>query len=410
MKSTIRIVTLATILITARAYGQYYPVGDPFGSTVSAQSLGMGGVSTAFPSDNAAATMANPAQLGMFSLGGGLNAATDLTGSLNFSAVNAGTSLNDLWPQLPLKASIGIGYSNVSYSNSIYFVSTLPRLVIEQTGTFNGISAGVGFDYYIKLGFGYTFRWINSRFSDLEGTPFKHTAEDFGALVQIPIVSIVDHQKEKTVQESSGIDPHLDFNVGYAMRNWSGFVNSVRALPTEADLGWSLDGALRSEVDGHHWKWFSVSWSEQAGKSPVMTDSAIGAINALFGTADTTWNYYNRYEKGLGRFGIWQNLIVGRASATVGVARGGQIGLGEFLYLRAGDITYPGNLTATTFGWGLRLDGLIKCLVFLKSVSPQSPFAEFLLNHVDLQYDFGREYDTAYFGGETFESLNLVVR
>lgn len=397
MKSTIRTIALATVLVTLRAYGQDYLVGDPFSSYVSAQSVGMGGVGTAFPSDNAAATIANPAQLGMFSMSSKLNASTDIAGfldphqPLDFSAINVGTSLNKLWPQLPVRASLGIGYSNIAFTYQPPSLSAGgPDIPSNTTGTVNGLSAGIGFDYYIRLGFGYTFKWVYNMFNSTNQEPLKETAEDFGAILQVPVISLVCSEPGKEIGVAAGIKPSLDLNIGYAMRNFGGYINPYWPLPREADLGWSVNTGLSSKVDGHRWRWLSVAWSEQAATSPIYV--------------------YSTYEKGLGRFGIWQNLIIGRASATVGVARGGQIGLGEFLYLRAGNITYTGSPTATTFGWGMRLDGLIKCLVFLKSISPQSPFAEFLLNHVDLQYDFGREYDTAYFGGETFESLNLVVR
>ena len=401
MKSTIRIVTLATILITARAYGQYYFAGSPWSSTVSAQSLGMGGVGTAFITDNATATIANPAQLGLFSLGGGLNAATDLTGSLNFSAVNAGTSLNRIGVNLPFQTSVGLGYSNISFTYLPY--SGGPLIVTKKIGTFNGVSAALGLDYFIKIGLGYTLKWID--YMPFYGIPFRRTGEDFGALLQIPITSIVDHEKERTFKETSGIEPRVDFNIGYDMRDYGSY-NPNETLFTEANLGWSIQAGLMSELAGHSWDWFSVSWSMQAGASPFQTDSTIAGI---YGT-DTTWNYLEWYQKGLGHFGIWRNLIVGSASQSVAISKGGEIGLGEFLYVRTGEFNYAGPQTYKTFGWGLRLDGLIKTLVFLKTLSPRSPVTDFFLNHVDLEYDFGRVYDTAYFGGETFESLNLVVR
>ncbi len=412
MRSRIQIAALATLLVTARTYGQYYAVGDPFSSTVSAQSLGMGGVGTAFLSDNATATIANPAQLGIFSLSSRLNAATDIAGfpdpnqPIDFSAVNIGITLNRFWPQLPIKTSLGIGYSNVSFT---YLpLGPGPVLITNEIGTFNGVSAAVGFDYYFKVGFGYTLKWINlpTWFPQV-----KHTAEDFGALLQIPVGSLVCNKWERTARKISGLEPSINLNLGYAMRNYGSYLNNGQMLPTEAKLGWSIDAGLGSEVAGHRWQWFSIEWSQQAGTFPVRTDSTAYIMNPTTpAAADTTWIYYNRYENGLKRFGVWQNLVIGRASATVGVARGGQIGLGEFLYLRAGDITYAGSPTAVTFGWGLRLDGLIKCLVFLKSMSPQSPLAKFLMDHIDLEYDFGKVNPGLYNGGQKFEDLNLLVR
>ena len=341
MKSTIRIVTLATLLLTARAYGQYFFAGSPWSSTVSAQSLGMVGVGTAFISDNATATIANPAQLGMFSLGSRLNAATDLTGFLNFSAVNAGTSLSRIGVKPPFQTSVGIGYSNISFTYLPY--SGGPLIVTKKTGTFNGVSAALGLDYFIRIGLGYTLKWID--YMPFYGFQFKRTAEDFGTLLQIPIMSIVDHEKKRTFRETSGMGPRLDFNIGYDLRDYGSY-NSNETLLTEASLGWSVEAGLRSEVAGHNWEWFSVSWSMQAGASPFHTDSTVAAISGT----DTTWNYLEWYQKGLGHFGIWRNLAVGGASQSVAISKGGEIGLGEFLYIRTGEFNYAGPQTYKTFG------------------------------------------------------------
>ncbi len=401
MKSTIQIIATLILLSAGQTYAQYFGPVPFLNYPVSAQALGMGGVGTAFVSDNATATIANPAQLGIFSMSSRLNAATDIAGfldphqPLDFSAVNVGTRLNRFWPQLPIKASLGIGYSNVSatYFPQSDYPLPLAKETSQETSALNSVSAGVGFDYFVRVGLGYTLKWINNVPAPYSYYPVNHTAEDFGALLQIPITSLVRHEWKRTARMTTGIEPRLDLNIGYAMRNIGSYMSYGGTLPTEADLGWSIDAGLRSEVANHPWQWLSVAWSEQAGTPPISTDSTVMSINPNgTGRYDTLWNYYNRYEKGLGRFNLWQNLIIGRASASVGVSRGGQIGLGEFVYIRAGSFTESGWPTFSTFGWGLRLDGLIKCLMFFKSLSPQSPVAKFLLNHVDLEYDLGRSY------------------
>lgn len=402
--------------MTARANAQYYEAGSPWSSIVSAQSLGMGGAGVALISGNAAATIANPGQLGIFSMRSRFNVSTNIAGfldphqPLDFSAINMGTSLNKLWPQLPVKTSLGIGYSNatVTYRSLSFGFFMLNNIT---TGSFNGLSAGIGFDYYVKLGLGYTFKWIDNMFYSTNQVPLKETAEDFGAVLQVPVTSFVFDKSRKAAQLTSGIEPNLDLDFGYAMRNFGGYINPYWLLPREANLGWSINAGLTSRIAGHRWEWLSISWSEQAGTSPVTTDSTIGQISLnVSGPPDTTWNFLNRYEKGLGRFGIWQSLIIGRASASVGVARGAQIGIGEFVYLRAGDITYAGDPSVATFGWGIRLDGFLKCLVFFHDLNPQSPVAKFLLDHVNLEYDFGRVFPRGFYGGQKFEDLNLVIR
>lgn len=386
----------------------------------SARTLAMGGIGTAFPSDNAAATLDNPAQLGLFSLDGLFNANTGFhnpvgptgfaaTSWLDVNAFNIGTALNRICKSLPFKAGAGLGYSNITSSSSPIWLGGGPYILENNVVTSNAISVGLGLDYLIKLGLGFSFKWVAARY-DFPVPASRTTGEDFGAIAHIPLSKLIAGTKEHMSSGHNGIEPLYGFTIGYAMRNLSGYNFGGGTLPTEADLGWSVNAGFRSQVAGHRWEWLSFSWSEQAGSAPFNTDSIIGSISqAPQGGPDTTWDYALRYQKGLGRFDPWQELVIGRASATAGVRKGGQIGLGEFLYIRAGSITDAGRITYSTFGLGLRLDGFLKCLVFLNDLDANAPVADFLLRHLDLQLDYGRAYGGIY-QGRPFEDLNLVVR
>jgi hypothetical protein len=92
--------------------------------TPSIDGNGMGGVSTSFGSDNATATLQNPAQLGLFGLHGLVNAAfytpqTDWLPEFNLSgltyetwAVNGALKVNR-FVALPFQLALGVGYSRV---------------------------------------------------------------------------------------------------------------------------------------------------------------------------------------------------------------------------------------------------------------------------------------------------------
>lgn len=414
MRSTIRIIATLILLSAGQTYAQYFGPVPFLNYPVSAKSLGMGGVGTATVSENAAATLDNPAQLGIFSFHGLFNANTDFnnslgprfyypTNSFDLNSVNVGIPLNRIWISLPFKASAGLGYSNIT-SSSYPILTGAPFYSENTSNTSNALSVGIGLDYVVKVGLGFSFKWI--AFHDIfSGALTKRTADDFGALVRVPLSKLVSASPKEKAARDRVIEPVYNLSLGYTMRNHGKYVNSYETLPTEADLGWSIDAGLKSEVAGQRWEWLSISWSDQAGVYPVHTDSTIGSISG----ADTTYVYVNRYQKGLGHFGIWQNLVVGRGSRRVGIRKGGQIGLGEFLYIRAGSITDAGQSTYTTLGWGLRLDGLAKCLVFLDWINAQSPVTKFLLDHLDLQYDYSRAYGGIY-QGKPFEDLNLVVR
>ncbi|MCL5020504.1 MAG: hypothetical protein M1339_02325 [Bacteroidetes bacterium] len=372
MKSTIRLALILVLAATGQTKAQWVSL---LNNPTSARVLGMGGVGTALISDNAAATLDNPAQLGIFSLDGLFNANTDFhnsfgqggfrpDNSFDVNALNVGLALNRIWKGLPLKAGAGIGYSNMNGTATQKFVNGGPIIGGTESNTSNAVSLGVGLDYLIRFSLGFSYKWVTQRY-EFQGSPTINTDEDLGAIAQIPISKLIaGPQKEGMSNNTAKL--LYDVTVGYAMRNLSGYRWGNATAPTEADLGWSFDAGWRSEVAGRHWDLVSIEWSEQAGASPFYTDSTIGGIYDFIGESDTTWNYFTRYQKGLGHFGIWRNLVVGKGSQSVGIRRGGQIGLGEFIYIRAGAITDAGQTTYSTFGWGLRLDGLAKCLVFFK--------------------------------------------
>jgi len=58
----------------------------------------------------------------------------------------------------------------------------------------------------------------------------------------------------------------------------------------------------------------------------------------------------------------------------------------------------------------VRLKGLLKLIYFMNNdPRSQSEFMSFIMNHIDLQYDYGRlTYSAA--SGQSFDELNLVVR
>ncbi len=407
MKSTIRIIAIIILASATQAYAQAVPF---LNYPVSAQALGMGGVGTAFISDNATATIANPAQLGIFSLNAKANASTDIAGwlepgaSMDASAISVGAGLNQFWKELPFTTVAGIGYSNISYSyvppGPLSGPYVIPGREIDAS---NSLTVALGLDYFVALGFGYTLKLIHSRDPSY---PVNQTGQDLGVILQVPVTKLI----RKARETRNGVKPTFDLSFGYAMRNFGKYVRyPYTPLPTEADLGLSADGGLSSRYAGMTWHWLSLSWSSEAANAPFRLDSVIEYIGHFATFSDTAWGYAPRYHPGLGNFNPWQNLILGKASATVGLRKGGQIGLAEFIYIRAGSITDAGQTTYSTFGWGLDLDGLAKCLVFFRWLDPNAPVAKFLLDHLDLQYDYSRAYGGIY-QGEPFEDLNLVVR
>ena len=244
----------------------------PLYSQVSAETNAMGGAGVSFVSDNALAIIANPAELGLFSLKGAFTASYTPTvpDQLNAFAFNTGLTLNRVLPMLPFKVGFGIAYSNPNYS----YVATGPASPVLSTASdrANGLTFGVGADDVVKLGLGYTLRWVTSNI----GLPVHYHsiyAPDFGIIVGIPVVSLISRLGSRSDVSFGGVTPVLNLAVGYAQRNAGDYAPyAAAALPREANLGWNIEVGLKSQIDRHPWKWLSLTLIRQASASLVLNE------------------------------------------------------------------------------------------------------------------------------------------
>lgn len=394
-RTIVLVITTLTFATAMRSQAQVslYPF-------VSAETNAMGGAGVAFVSDNALATIANPAELGLFSLHGILNASymPNIPGQLNAFAVNAGSSLNQFWHELPFKAGLGVGYSNPNYS---YPSPTLGYQTLMETDVVNGVTFGLGVDYFVRLGLGYTLKWVSTK-----GRPTYYNSTyspDFGAILQIPVTNLILKSSDPPVISTYNVTPVLNITFGYSKRNEADYAPyGYAVLPREGDFGWNFEVGLKTYIRDYWWKWFSFTWVRQAD-APL-----------------TSWNGQTYvYDSGLGDTQVYDNLIAGRPTGNVSIEKGWQIQLGQFLYLRGGSATGPGVPTYTTFGWGARLDGLVKALIFMHGLDANGNIVKFVLNHLNLQFDYSKSAGEIVgfgntggigFKGEPFEILSLTIR
>ena len=385
-------VTFATT-VQSEAQVSLYP-------QVSAETNGMGGAGVSFVSDNALATIANPAELGLFSLDGVLSASymPDVPAQLNAFAIDGGVTLNRYWRALPIKFSVGLGYSNLDYSYPEPGENLTGSL---QTDATHAVTFALGVDCTVRLGFGYTLKWVNTKGVDAY---YNSTyAPDWGAMLQVPITRLVSQTNRHLVRFASNLTPLFNITFGYSERNVANYMPYGYAiLPREGDLGWNFELGLEKLVAGHRWKWLSFIWLRQAD-SPLV--SAVGRTRI--------------YNDELGKVQLYNNLFEGRPTGDVSIEKGWQIQLGQFIYFRRGSATGPFVSTYETSGWGVALDGLVKTLVFLHLINSETSIAKFALGHADLRFDYssnpqqmigiGRTnwYGT---GGEGFETVTLVLR
>lgn len=403
---------------------------------VSAEANGMGDIGASIPSSDAMATIANPAQLGMFSLSGIFNASSYVTQgpwrkainnswpdySLYASAANVGVNLGKYF-NLPMGCSIGIGYSNVyfdegspswySYNNKVLvYLGASPEWQRQQNYTI-----GVGFNWLVKLGLGYTFQNVNAESggyydstSGIYSLPGKTSAHSFGVLLQIPVENIASRIANRQIVLLPDLQPIFDINLGYARRNigdaWVQFGGNSYSgvVPRSATLGLNLKLGLRTTVRDKEWNLFSVTLAREAEE--VLIDFNRFSQNP----------FSANYMSGLGEIEPFNNLVLGRENGYVDVRSGWQVQFGELIYVRGGSDgggwTYIINGAYHTFGVGAASSGLIKLLGFFHIVNFQKgPFA-FVVDHLDLQYNYSRYSSTEdpAMNGTTFQAVNLVVR
>ncbi len=429
-RTLVTILTL-TFATAVRSEAQFY---QDLSYPLSAEANAMGGAGAALVSDDPLATALNPAQLGLFSLRGIMSAGVVpsldvspsyfrefdgwyLIGMSRDLAINLGIPLNRFWHSLPFKLGVGIAYSNSRYP----FGHAVGGLEVPTRADYmNDISLGIGVKYLVNLGIGWTINPIASRYDryPLSQTNWT-TTHDLGAILEIPILQLVSRVASSPVPTSVGLRPVFNLTFGYSARNLGSHSYFGGAgLPEEADLGWNIELGLKTRVQNHQWKWVSFTFVREADASLISLDSTLSIQSSS--PSDSVFNYSYAKRKGFGGFQVYKNLIAGkpteldgftygRPAGNIGVVKGAQIQLGQFIYLREGSVTEAGLPTYTTYGWGAKLDGLVKTLLFMHCISPGNEIAKLLLDHFNLEFDYSKA-NGGPFDGEPFESLNFAVK
>ncbi len=384
---------------------------------------GMGGATASLPSLDAASTIANPGQLGLFSLDNLFSAST-YTPKTNWapaifggfseeptittSALNAGLNLKDLL-SLPFGASVGFGYSRTYWDLGTITVtnssSPQPVGVASLNDTYVNYTLGIGLEYVVSLGIGMNFKRITSTMPgvgadgvlrEMSATP---GATDFGVLLDIPVVEIVSRVLAERLTVTKGIEPFVNLSAAYVKSNVGGNVTYADylqpdPLPRTAVVGLGAAGGLSAKAGNADWRIVSFALVRQA------EDLLVNRYN------DGTFNY----KGGLGDLSIGENILVGRTTGFVLIRKGWEIGAAEFLYLRGGS-TVGDGYDYSTSGYSICLGGLVRALEFASPEIAGTSWVAFIGDHVDVQYHSATYGPTdSSLNGTTFKELNLVLR
>lgn len=374
----------------------------------SPEGNGMGGTAASMQSDDALAAIANPGQLGLFSLNNGLNAEmytpkTEWLPGFQFDgltyyaqAVNGGVNLANLCG-LPFSLSAGLGYSRIDLELGEFVETDENGNVIGQyhaSETSDNLSAGLGFEYYVRIGLGWNFKTIRS---DLGTASAKIEATDFGVLIGVPVMKIVSSLTGDELEIATKVTPSFDISLGDVTSNVGGSVSYIDAaqadpLPRTATIGGSIEGGL--------------IFKSAHGERKLVTFSLIRQADDLLVSRSSGTNF--SYQTGLGDINVMNNVILGKSNVNVNIRKGWQFQVAEALYIRGGSVDGPG-LAYSTSGFSVCLRGVIRLLTFWSPPATQS-LVEGVIEHFDLRYhsstysSFNSPID-----GTTTKALNFVV-
>ena len=411
---TIFLITCAFPCDLALAQGESAVPFLLIGSSVDGNA--MGGISATIPSVTATAPIANPAQLGLFSLENVLSAAvypkkTEWLPEYNFSeltysasAINVGYNFKDL---LPLPVSVGIGYSRIDINLGTFTVtgpSSPTGTRFEAREIAEQFSVGFGLEYLVRVGIGFNSKWIDSRLgpTGTEMEPAAGTAKafasDFGINVVAPLTDIVSTLSGESLQLLPRVEPLLDVSFGYVHGNVGREIRYVSVaqadpLPRRAVIGLGVELGFAARIRDSRWKIASVVVAREVEDILVLRAN------------DGTFTY----QSGLGDIAFTDNVILGKMNSRATVRKGWQVQVGEVLFVRGGRTAGPG-LAYYTDGFGVQLNGFLK-LLELAAPELSEGWIGFVGEHFDVQYSRSTYGDTrSPIDGTSFGQLNLLVK
>jgi hypothetical protein len=328
-------------------------------------------------------------------------------------AVNFGLSqeLVSKWAGRQIPISLGVGFNEIYINMG---ESPWTDDLGNYLGSFrtwercNGISFGMGVDFVLRAGIGMTNKTADSHLVDsgVAGPPSakaKADLEDWGYVVELPLVEAVSRVSGKRLLEKDGLRAELTPAFAYAKQNIGGKVRYTRS--SQAD---PVPRTAVAEVS--------------IGVQLTYTAAALGTWQVLSveagtrGESDLFYRDDNRvshYSSGnLGDINIWNDLVRGKTNRDLFNMKGWEVNLFESLAFRGGRFEdHVGKIFNNSEGFSLRTAGLFK---YIKHTTPHlSPAMMFIADHLDLQYHFSKFYgdeDEDTWAGTRYEQVSVLFK
>lgn len=242
----------------------------------SLRANGMGGTSVSSVENDALGIAFNPARLGVwanenFFMAEFYPAKSDWLAGLapdifyDARTFIAGYDLKKLDHRFPV--SLGVGYTRVNLDLGEIVVTgpddPTPIAVWHTVERAKLWTVGLGFDYWIKAGFGWSFKSIESELGPAINLVYPAStsikAHDFGVVLYAPGEEIIARLTGKTLELRPGVRPVFGVGLGYSKSNIGDAISYIDAaqadpLPRTARVGLSLNAGLASTRHGRPWR------------------------------------------------------------------------------------------------------------------------------------------------------------
>jgi hypothetical protein len=317
----------------------------------SPKAVGMGGC--VVNNVDESSSLYNPAAFGLHNLQRNISISFPHKNKLNYDFTMNTYSIGGGY-NLVLSNFMGLKEPKVGFGLS-YSVKRLDYGVIVRTDEAGNIlgseeaydklsylTIGAAFDYYIRLGIGFSYNILksNATYSDA----LRGNAISYGIIFQLPVMRFFPHKITTGRKEKYYLDFELTPSFAYVKDNIGD------------DLG-SVAGPL-----------------SKASRTGVSLYTAANVNKANMISVRFSW----QTEKDL--VGSSQDKIK---------SKGYEIGLFECFYLRGGELDSDSNNPSKTRGYGLSLHGLLK-LLQMQGLDFGDGAAGYIADHLNMTYDFAK--------------------
>lgn len=370
----------------------------------------MGQTGTALPNDDPFGFLWNPAQLGHSSQNNNLSyifyptklkwiPKFNLDLELKSSAFNVGYNFKDL---IGFPISFGFGYSKVNFSYGKFVItgpgSPDPIGTYEPRDFYHAYSLGLGIDYLVQLSIGYTVKDVTSFLADFSPSPdsgevkAETTVKDFGILLNVPVLKLIDDKMNIVLSEKLTAYPTFNFSLGYSKSNigdsinYSGLIQSD-PLPRIERIGYGISAGFDLAADNLRFNAFNLSFTVEADDILISRS----------GMPSGHWEYQDDLD-------IWENVILIKGNNKIVSHAGTKLDFAETFSYSFGHFSGRGFDSRKTNGYELKLKGLLKAVAYWVN----HPVTDFLRDHFDVRY-----YNTNFFADHELETkmtgLSLYV-